>query len=315
MKGSRSSRATTARVRAAHALLAQHVERAEVERAFERAGQPGIGLRIALAPQPQRAGAHEDLGMAGAARGRVGPGADLVGLAQVARGMDLREAGLHLDQRAHRGLERAAAHAGATVREGLGVEAVAPRGLQMARVGARIGRGRLQQPVDHQVAAVVARPQQVMGELVAEHGLQLGPLQPLEQRAREHDVGLARQHVDGGVHRAVVALVERDRYRDAEPLRDQHGMRMQLWMRVGVEPVRLAQQLGAHGRRMLLARLGRGGPAPGLGFVRPQVGGQRLLVGQRHQLGQADGRKRGGGGAGRGVDHVGIAGNKSCRRS
>jgi hypothetical protein len=62
------------------ALLAEHAKRADVERAFERAGEPVVGIGLALGPQAQRAGAHEHLGVAGAAGLQLGRGADLLGL-------------------------------------------------------------------------------------------------------------------------------------------------------------------------------------------------------------------------------------------
>ncbi|MNS94548.1 hypothetical protein D3C72_1287700 [compost metagenome] len=291
----------------AHALLAEHVERAQVERAFERGGQPFVGVVLATGPQAQRAGAHEHLGVAHAARLQclvVGVGADFLGLRQVARHVDLREAGLDLDERAHGGLERAAGHAAAAVGKGLGVQRMAPRGLQVARVGARVGRRGVQQAVDDVVLAAVALPQQVVRQLVAEHGLALGRLQFFEQRAREHDVRLARHDVDRGVHGCDVAgrgLVERDARGDAQALRGQGGVGMQVGVRVGVEAVGAAQQFGAHGGRVFFARFGRSGPAPGLGFVRLEVGGQCLLVGQRRQVLEANGRER--------VDHVRSASN------
>jgi hypothetical protein len=175
------------------ALLAEQVERGEVQRAFERAGEPFVGLGLALGPQAQCPRPHEHFGVAGAAGLEFGRGADLVGLPQIACRVDLGEAGLHLDQRGHRGLQRLAGDAGAAVGKGLGVEAVAPRRVQVARVGARIGRRGLQDAVDHVVLAAVALPQQVVRQLVAEHGLQLRALQALHERAREHDVRLARQ--------------------------------------------------------------------------------------------------------------------------
>ena len=276
----------------------------QVERAFERGGQPVFGVVLALGPQAHGAGAHEHLGVAGAAclRGRVG--ADFLGLRQIACDIDLREAGLDLDERAHGGLERAAGHAAAAVGEGLGVQGVAPRGVQVARIGTRVGRGGVQQSIDHVVLAAVARPQQVVREFVAQHGLQFGALQALQQRAREHDVRLARHEVDRGIHRAVARLVERDAGRDAQALRREPGVRVQLWVRRGVEPVRVAQQFGAHRGRVFFACLGRGGPAPDLGLLRLQVRGQGLLVRQRGQVFEADG----GCGCG-GVDHVWSAGN------
>jgi hypothetical protein len=182
------------------------------------------------------------------------------------------------------------------VGEGLGVEPVAPRRMQVARVGAGIGGRGLQDAVDHVVLAAVALPQQVVRQFMAEHGLQLRALQSLHERAREHDVRLARQEEERGVHRAVARLVERDARRDAQALHRRVAVRVQLGVGVGIEPVRIAQQVRADRRGMLLARLGGSGPAPDFGLVRLQMGGQGLLVGERGQVVEANGR--------RDVDHV-----------
>ncbi|MCY1213228.1 hypothetical protein D9M72_249950 [compost metagenome] len=210
-------------------------------------------------------------------------GFDLGRLAQVGGCVHAADAGLHLDQRRHGRRYRARGHGTAAVGEQFGMQRVAAPGLAMAGAGAGRGQRVVQDAVGHQELAVVARPQQVVGQLMAEHRQQLRRRQPIQQRPLQDDVDLAG-HVDQrGVHVLARGLVERRGRADAEPRHRLGQRRVHAGMRVRLDAVGVAQQHRAQCLALIGAGRAGAGPAPDLGLMAAQVVDHRCVIGQRHQ--------------------------------
>src|SRR6476646_10517669 len=101
------------------------------------------------------------------------------------------DAGLHFDQATHHGLDIPSDKKGAAIREDFGVELEPSGALMMAGAGARIIRHRINEAVRNVKLAAVNLPQVIMGELMAEKGLQLMKAEQGKHRAGEDNVRLA----------------------------------------------------------------------------------------------------------------------------
>src|SRR6185295_20356407 len=107
---------------------------------FDLRRQPRIETGIAFAPQPQRAGADEEIRVVVLLIAAFDAREELLGLAQVARRAHAFESGGHLDERCDRRIEIAAPAIATAVCEDFRVKTHPSRGMDVTRATAHITR-------------------------------------------------------------------------------------------------------------------------------------------------------------------------------
>ncbi len=201
--------------------------------------------------------------------------------------IDIGQAGRDLDQARDRDLEAARCQEGAAIGDELGRQVEAARGLQV--VGRRRGVQcqRRQEPVRHEHAAVLGRPQAVVGKLMPEARDQLVVAEERQQVAAEGDDRLVASERERGVgvfHR--LELVDRDRDGQLEGVGGPAGGGVDPRVRLGLHPIGVAEELlleiFAHRGSLRGSRLGgrRGLLPDGRREDRPAAWLQRLQPGR-----------------------------------
>ncbi len=256
---------------------------------MQAGGDPLVEVGGTIPPQRERARTDEGLGVAVRGRCPGFAGLDFRGLAQVGRGVDTADAGLHLDQGRDRGCHRARSHGAAAIGKQFGVQGIAPAGLAMAVAGVRGGQRVVEDAVGNQEPAVIERPQQVVRQFMAKDCQQFLLRQALQQGALQNDVDFAR-HVDQrGIHFLPRGLVQRCGPIDAQSCHRLCQRCVHIRMRVGIEAIGVAQQRGAKRLQMLGVGGAGPGPIPDFGFVVAQIIHHCGVIGQRHQHGAVRG--------------------------
>jgi hypothetical protein len=140
-------------------------------------------------------------------------------------------------------------------------------------LGGHVAGRAVDEPVEHPEVTPLDRPQEVVGELVADYGDELGPFDQLQEPAREHDMRLTRQRDDEGVRslrRPVLGLIQRDGIVDPKTFGSQRRGIHELPVRGSVETVGGSEQLPA-GLLGQVASAGRAGEErPQLRLARPE---------------------------------------------
>ena len=122
----------------------------------------------------------------------------------------------------------------------------------------------------------------VVREFVSDDGLEFLRVQQRQHRSGKHDMTLARHEIERGVElRAVLCLVQRDGNVELQAGLCRLDALVEIWIPLGIEPVRGLEQLQTQVFGVIGLRLSRGEPLPQFTLLRLEVVPQLDVIRQR----------------------------------